>query len=212
MKIPLIKYTFALLLITPLSAISASPFQENDKPTAPVLTERQKNLINSYTPELQRRVLSLSPEILGRIGKGEKAEKNQFEQQFTARQVMQQMLSDLQAIAASLAVDNGKMAAENARRLINHPSPKGVVFPYVALERINEANFSALPSMHEAVFGNAKKLAAAADAENIPLAASYLGSVMSGCVACHQIFRGTPGVSTRLRANSANEKKLNGEP
>jgi mono/diheme cytochrome c family protein len=216
MKNTLTKYTIALLLVVPLSAISAPQDQDNTikdgKPATPVLTEQQKSMLELYTPELQQRVLSLSPEILGRFAKGERSGKNQFEQQFTARQVMQQMLSDFQAIAASLALDNGKMAAENARRLINHPSPTGHVYPYVALDRINDANFSALPTMYEAVFGNAKKLAAAADEGNIPLAASYFGSVMSGCIACHQIFRGTPGVSNKLRANGAGTNKPAGNP
>lgn len=203
MKNPLIKAIIAVLLAAPLGALGDGQGREASKSAAPVLSERQQRLIGSYTPELKQRVLSLSPEILGRIGKSEKTEKSPFEEQFTARQVMQQMLSDLQAIAASLAVDNGKMAAENARRLVNHPSPKGIVFPYVALDRINDANFSTLPTMYQATFGNAKRLAEAADEGNIPLAASYFGSVMSGCVACHQIFRGTPGVSNRLRVESA---------
>ena len=55
-----------------------------------------------------------------------------------------------------------------------------------------------LPAMNAAVEGSALKLAEAADAGDMPRAASYMSDIMTGCVACHQKFRGTPGISANL--------------
>jgi cytochrome c556 len=53
--------------------------------------------------------------------------------------------------------------------------------------------------MNEAVEGSALRLAEAAEAGDMPRAASYLSDIMTGCVACHQKFRAaTPGISANL--------------
>mgnify|MGYP003465486234 CR=1 FL=1 len=44
----------------------------------------------------------------------------------------------------------------------------------------------------------ALRLAEAADKGNMAEAAVRLGEVVSGCVACHQMFRGQPGISPLL--------------
>jgi cytochrome c556 len=55
-----------------------------------------------------------------------------------------------------------------------------------------------LVSMNDAVEGSALRLAAAADKGDMAEAASHLSAIAGGCVACHQVFRGQPGVSPLL--------------
>lgn len=174
---------------------------EDTAPSSPVLSPAQEKFLGRFTPEVRARLLTLPPAILARMGAEDKPSgrpRHKFEERFTARQVMQQLLADYQSIGSALAMDNGLQAAENARRLIDHPSPVGHVYPYVPLERITAANFAALPAMYEAVFGNARRLAEAAEAGDLPRAGQLYGEILQGCIACHRVFRGTPGVSASL--------------
>lgn len=59
-------------------------------------------------------------------------------------------------------------------------------------------DLSVLPTMNTAVEGRALKLADAADKGGMAAAASYMSDIMTGCVACHQKFRGVPGISANL--------------
>lgn len=141
-------------------------------------------------------VQRLSPETRAFLGHIE-ADHPDRSAQATLRQVMQGLLADYQAVAAALAVDDGEAAARAARRLAGHRMPAGGMLGYLPLEKINDADLAALPAMEEAVEGNAKRLAAAAQAGDIARAAGFVGEIMGGCVGCHQRFRGVPGALPR---------------
>jgi Spy/CpxP family protein refolding chaperone len=185
--------------LTPLvlaSLISSSSFAAGPAPSAPPPPEMQQ-MMKTYTPELRQKAMALSPQLKGTIQKLH-AGHTRRAKETTLRQVMHEILADYQAIASALATDNAEFAAEAARRLANHRIPKGGLLPYFALNQVNDADLGVLPAMNEAVEGSALRLAEAAEAGDIPKAASYLSDVMTGCVACHQKFRGTPGISANL--------------
>lgn len=198
------------LALLPL-LLTATLTLAHDEPTASAattagpLTPAQEHFLSRFTPEVRARLQALPPAVLARMGAAEEAPtkpsgrpRHKFDERFTARQVMQQLLADYQAIGSALAMDNGAQAAENARRLIDHPSPVGHVYPYVPPERLTATNFQALPALREATFGTATRLAAAAEAGDLSRAAQLYGEVLQGCIACHRLFRGVPGVSASL--------------
>ena len=122
-----------------------------------------------------------------------------YSDKITLRQVMHEVLSDYQSIAAGIMTDNAEQAAASARRLANHRIPAGGLLPYLGLENINDGQLAVLETFNDAVEGEALKLAKAADAGDIGAAAVHFGKISSGCVACHNVFRGQPGVSDLLR-------------
>ncbi|MGB0129058.1 MAG: hypothetical protein WBP72_15565 [Rhodocyclaceae bacterium] len=95
-------------------------------------------------------------------------------------------------------MENGKQAAESALRLVNHPSPRGHVYPYIALEKVTEENIRQIPAMWQATFGKAQRLAAVAEKGELQQAGALYGEILVGCLTCHQLLRGTPGESPRL--------------
>ena len=158
--------------------------------------EMQK-MAKNYTPEMRQKVMALSPELKATIQKLH-AGHTRRAKETTLRQVMHEILSEYQSIASALATDNAEQAAEAARRLANHRIPKGGLLPYFPLDKVNTNDLSVLPVMNDIVEGNALKLAEAADQGDLGKAASYMSDIMSGCIACHQKFRGVPGVSANL--------------
>ena len=164
----------------------------------PVPADQQmQKMLQMYTPELREKVKSLSPETRKKLLQMLSTHTNRSKQ-VTFRQVMQEVLNDYQAITAGIATDNAEMTADAARRLANHRLPKGGLYPYFALENINDADMTTLPAMNAAVEGSALKLAEAADRGDMATAATHLSEIMTGCVGCHAKFRGQPGVSDRL--------------
>jgi hypothetical protein len=141
--------------------------------------------------------MALSPELKATIQKLH-AGHTRRAKETTLRQVMHEILSEYQSIASALATDNAEQAAEAARRLANHRIPKGGLLPYFPLDKINNQDLSVLPAMNDIVEGSALKLADAADQGDLPRAASHMSDIMTGCVACHQKFRGVPGISANL--------------
>ncbi len=156
-----------------------------------------RQMMMSYTPELRQKVMALSPDIKAVLNKAH-ATHTRKSNQLTLRQVMQEILSEYQGIAAALATDNGEQAADSARRLANHRIPKGGLLPYFPLDKMNSTDMAVLPVMNDLVEGSALKLAEAAEKGDMSAAATHMSDIMSGCVACHQKFRGIPGVSTQL--------------
>ena len=156
-----------------------------------------KQMMMSYTPELRQKVMGLSPELRATISQvhGQHTRKSK---QLTLRQVMQEILSEYQSIAAALATDNAEQAADSAQRLANHRIPKGGLLPYFPLDKLNNADMGVLPAMNDAVEGSALRLAEAAEKGDMSKAATHMSDIMSGCVACHQKFRGIPGVTANL--------------
>ena len=149
-------------------------------------------------PELQEKVKGLSTDtkmILMSI----LAMHNRYSDRITLRQVMTEVLADFQSILAGIMTDNPEHTADAARRLANHRIPVGGLLPYLGLENINDERLATLEGFNSTVEGNALKLAEAADAGNMAKAASLLTNIATGCVACHKVFRGQPGVSDLLR-------------
>ena len=189
------------ILLTPLLlAGSIASFglvaAESAQSAAPMPSEMQQ-MVKMYTPEMRQKVMALSPELKGTIQKLH-AGHTRRAKETTLRQVMHEILSDYQSIASALATDNAEQASEAARRLANHRIPKGGLLPYFPLSQVNNTDLSVLPAMNTIVEGSALKLADAADAGDLPKAASYMSDIMTGCVACHQKFRGVPGISANL--------------
>ncbi|MBZ0071681.1 MAG: hypothetical protein K8I04_08140 [Gammaproteobacteria bacterium] len=167
-------------------------------PQQPVPADQQmQKMLQMYTPELREKVKALSPETRKQLLEMLSIHTNRSTKA-TFRQVMQEVLNDYQAITAGIATDNAEMTADAARRLANHRLPKGGLYPYFALDNINDADMTILPAMNAAVEGSALKLAEAADRGDMATAATHLSEIMTGCVGCHAKFRGQPGVSDRL--------------
>lgn len=161
------------------------------------MSPEMKQQMMSYTPELRQKVMGLSPDIRATMNQVH-AQHTRKSKELTLRQVMQEILSEYQSIAAAVAVDNAEQAADSARRLANHRIPKGGLLPYFPLDKMNNQDMGVLPAMNDAVEGSALRLAEAADKGDMSKAASHLSDIMGGCVACHQKFRGIPGVSDQL--------------
>ena len=146
------------------------------------------------TPELVQKAQALSPEIkkfLMHVALRHERRSDTL----TLVQVMQEIMAEHQMIGAAIATDNGPMAADAARRLALHRLPKGGMLPYLPIEKVTTESLSVLPSMEEAVEGNATKLAEAAEKGDMITAARHYGDMTSGCVACHMHFRGQPGAT-----------------
>lgn len=190
------KTLFSPLILAACLVSTGVVAAETPKPAAPMPAEMQ-TMMKAYTPELRQKVMALSPELKGTIQQLH-AGHPRHAKETNLRQIMHEILSEYQSIASALATDNAEQAAEAARRLASHRIPKGGLLAYFPLDKVNNADMSVLPAMNMAVEGSALKLADAADAGNMALAASYMSDIMTGCVACHQKFRGVPGNSTTL--------------
>lgn len=151
------------------------------------------------TPELIEKANALSPQIKQFLMKVALKHPRQSDH-LTLRQVMQEILADYQAVAGALAVENGDLAADAARRIADHRLPRGGMLPYLPIEKVSDQALSVLPAMEEAVEAGARRLAEAAEKGDMVTAAQHFGTMTSGCVACHAHFRGQPGTSQRVRA------------
>lgn len=167
----------------------------------PGMAELKKVLqgqIEQMKPELQNKVKGLSVDTKMSL-MAILAMHSRNSDKATMRQVMTEVLSDFQATVTGIMTDNPEMTADSARRLANHRIPVGGLLPYLGLENVNDDRLALLVGFNDSVEGNALKLADAADAGDMGKAATFVGSISSGCVACHTVFRGKPGVSDLLR-------------
>ncbi len=155
--------------------------------------------IDMMTPELQKEVKGLSTDtkmLLMSI----LAMHSRYSDKATLRQVMLEVLADYQSIVMGIMTDSSEMTADSARRLANHRIPVGGLLPYMGIENISDDRLAVLASFNDTVEGNALKLAEAADKGDMATAASLMGTIASGCVGCHAVFRpGIPGTSDLLR-------------
>jgi len=176
-------------------------FASNASAAEPGMAELKKVLqsqIDLMTPELQKKVKGLSTDTKMSI-MAILAMHNRYSDRATMRQVMTEVFSDFQSILTGVMTDNPEQAADSARRLANHRIPVGGLLPYLGLENITDERLALLVGFNDSVEGNALKLAAAADAGDMTKAASLVGPITAGCVACHNVFRSQPGVSDLLR-------------
>ncbi|MCU7808718.1 MAG: cytochrome c [Candidatus Thiodiazotropha sp. (ex Semelilucina semeliformis)] len=177
-----------------------SGFVSNVSAADPSLDDLKKVLqsqIELMKPELREQVKRLSMDTKMSL-MAILAMHNRYSQTVTLRQVMTEVLSDFQSILAGIMTDNPEQTADSARRLANHRIPVGGLLPYLGLENINDERLAVLDSFNSSVEGNALKLASAAEAGDMEKAASLVGQISSGCVACHGYFRSQPGVSKLL--------------
>ena len=162
------------------------------------LKKTMQGQLELMKPELRERAESLSTDTKMSL-MAILAMHNRYSKQATMRQVMTEVLSDFQSILAGIMTENPEHTADSARRLANHRIPVGGLLPYLGLENISDERLAVLESFNTSVEGNALKLAAAADQGDMTTAASLVGQIASGCVACHGVFRGQPGASNLLR-------------
>ncbi|MBZ0105396.1 MAG: hypothetical protein K8H84_07165 [Sulfuricella denitrificans] len=184
------------LMLAGSMLLSSQASAEAPQTPAPMPVEMQQ-MMKVYSPELRQKVMALSPELKKTIQQLH-AGHTRRAKETNLRQIMHEILSEYQSIASAIATDNSEQAAESARRLANHRIPKGGLLAYFPLDKVNTNDLSVLPTMNTIVEGSALKLADAADKGDLSMAASYMSEIMTGCVACHQKFRGVPGVSANL--------------
>ncbi|TVT58867.1 MAG: hypothetical protein FHK82_03420 [Sedimenticola thiotaurini] len=149
-------------------------------------------------PELQEKVKGLSMDTKMQL-MAILAMHNRNSDKVTMRQVMTEVLSDFQSVLSGVMTDNPEQASDSARRLANHRIPVGGLLPYLGMENITDERLAILSGINDSVEGNALKLAAAAEAGDMKTASTFIGPISSGCVACHAVFRGQPGVSDLLK-------------
>lgn len=181
--------------------IGSAVFASNANAADPGMEELKivlQSQVELMTPELQKKVQGLSMDTKMSL-MAILAMHNRYSERATMRQVMTEVLSDFQSILAGIMTDNPEQTADSARRLANHRIPVGGLLPYLGLENINDERLAVLTSFNDSVEGNALKLADAADAGDMATAASLVGQISSGCVACHGVFRSQPGVSNLLK-------------
>ncbi len=154
--------------------------------------------IKLMKPELQKKVKALSPKTKKSLMKI-LAQHSRYSETATLRQVMTEVLSDYQSMVSGIMTDNTEQTADSARRLANHRIPVGGLLPYMGMENISDDRLAILEGFNDSVEGNAKKLASAAESGDMAKAASLLGPISTGCVACHAVFRSQPGRSNLLR-------------
>ncbi len=198
------KVLFAPVILAASLAANGVLAAEPAKPVKPAAAPPEiQQMMKVYTPEMRQKVMALSPELKATIQQLHAGHPRRAKET-TLRQIMLEILSEYQTIAMAIAMDNPEAAADAARRLAGHRIPKGGLLPYFPLTQVNDADLGVLPAMNTAVEGSALKLAEAAEAGDMPRAASYLSDIMTGCVACHIKFRpAVPGLSTSLIAAPA---------
>lgn len=189
------RLTAALLAAACLAPIGSLSAKADDPKEGMQVMQKQ---MSQMSPELQVKVKALSPDIKKFLA--HVAVKHTIKSEtLTLAQVMQEIMADTQTVAMAIAMDNREQTAEAARRIANHKLPRGGLLPYLALEKVNTADLSAMPGFEEIVEGGAMRVAEAAEKGDMANAAGHFGDMMRGCVACHQHLRGQPGATPLLK-------------
>ncbi len=157
-----------------------------------------KSQIDMMTPELQKKVNGLSTDTKMSL-MAILAMHSRYSSEATLRQVMLEVLADYQSMVMGIMTDSNEMTADSARRLANHRIPVGGLLPYLGMENISDERLAVLETFNDSVEGNANKLADAAEQGDMATASELLGSISSGCVGCHAVFRTLPGKSDLLK-------------
>ena len=157
-----------------------------------------RDQVSLMKPELQMKVKALSPETK-KILLNILSQHTRYSDSLTLRQVMHEVLSDYQSMIAGIMTDNPKLTSSSALRIANHRIPVGGLLPYLGIENINDEKLATLKSFNDSVEGKAKELAASANNGDMGKASVLAGEMASGCVGCHMVFRGQPGISDLLK-------------
>lgn len=183
----------AAMLLISNTAVASDAMPDQQK-----VQQIMQQQIKLMKPELQKKVKALSPKTKKSLMKI-LAQHSRYSETATLRQVMTEVLSDYQSMVSGIMTDNTEQTADSARRLANHRIPVGGLLPYMGMENISDDRLAILEGFNDSVEGNAKKLANAAESGDMAKAASLLGPISTGCVACHAVFRSQPGRSNLLR-------------
>lgn len=186
---------FCLALACGTAAHAADPHAAPGNPAE--AQKMMQQMMSIMTPELQKKVQSLSPQSKQTMTRLQSLHDRRSDT-LTMVQVMQEILSDYQRMAAAIAVDNADMAIDAAHNLAHHRLPRGGLLPYMPIDKISNESVDALLGFQDMVEGNTLRLADAAKEGNMAKAAGYLGQIAQGCVACHNHFRGQPGISSNV--------------
>lgn len=192
---------FRAFSVGALLAMGVAGYSSSVASAEPGMAELKKVLegqIALMKPELQEKVKGLSMDTKMSL-MAILAMHNRYSERATMRQVMTEVLSDFQSVLSGVMTENSEQAADSARRLANHRIPVGGLLPYLGMENISDERLAILNGFNDSVEGNALKLAEAAEAGDMKKAATFIGPISSGCVACHGVFRGQPGVSDLLK-------------
>lgn len=175
-------------------------FAADPQATTPDPAEMQKmmqHMMSQMTPELKEKVQALSPQSKQTLGRLQMLHDRRSDS-LTMVQIMQEILADYQRMAAAIATDHAEMAIDAAHNLAHHRLPRGGLLAYMPLDTIKDETVDVLLVFQDMVEGNTLRLAEAAKQGDMGRAAGYLGPIAQGCVACHNYFRGQPGISAML--------------
>ena len=197
------KFVATLAAVAVLSAAIVVPVSAAEEAKAPAngatypsieKTSADTPKQHKMSPEFQAQVKKLPPEFIQQFKKMT-SKHTRYSEDATARQVMAELLSDVQCVTAGLMVENGEMAADCAVRASRHRWPKGHLLAYVKLEQINADSLAALPKINGTVEGGLERVAEMALNKNFPGAGAEMGKVLEGCSNCHNLFRCGKGES-----------------
>lgn len=149
------------------------------------------------TKEFMEAVGKLPPEFIQQFKKMT-SKHTRYSEDATARQVMMEILSDVQCVTTMLMVENGEGAADCAMRASAHRWPKGHLLAYVQLNQINIESLSALPTINGMVEVGLERVADLAIKKDFIGASAEMGNVLRGCATCHSMFRFDKGTSPHI--------------
>lgn len=195
---PATTFKKGIAIIAAAFLISSTAIAADAKSRHQEVKQIMQQQIKMMKPELQKKVKALSPKTKKSLMKI-LMQHNRYSNTATLRQVMTEVLADYQSMVSGIMTDNSEQTADSALRLANHRIPVGGLLPYMGLKNVNDERLAVLETFNDSVEGNAKKLAKAAKAGDMSKAASLVGSISTGCVGCHAVFRSKPGHSNLLR-------------
>lgn len=146
------------------------------------------------TPEFMEQVNKLPPEFLAKF-KNMTKKHTRFSHQATARQVMTELVTDVNCVTTMLMTENSEGAADCALRASRHRWPKGHLLAYVQLNQINHDSLSILPTINGMVEVGLEQVAELAMKKDFVAAGEKMGGVLKGCAMCHNVFRFGKGES-----------------
>ncbi len=191
------KFVATLSAVAFLGAAVAGPVGAAEEAKAPANGHKYPSIEKTsadaprqykMSPEFQAQIKKLPPEFVQQFKKMT-AKHTRYSEDATARQVMMELLSDVQCTTAGLMVENGEMAADCAVRASRHRWPKGHLMAYVKLEQINVDSLATLPKINAQVEGGLERVAEMALKKDFVGAGAEMGKVLSGCSSCHNLFR-----------------------
>jgi len=190
-------------LLVSLSVALSLTVVQADEHAKPKLSKEQamrlmKSSMQLLSPPLKKTIGKLSKKTKG-VLVGIYRHHDRHSLQATLSQVMNEVTHDYKGMIDGILRDNPEMTADSARRLANHRIPRGGLISYLKLDQINDGMLAGLDDMNSLVEGNALKLAVAAESGDMVAAAGYLTKITTGCVTCHNVFRGKPGKNKNIR-------------